>query len=118
MAVSSDLSAREGTPSTEDNIGSIPSADVTNEKNEAVKQDVSAVLHDGHVDDSDRESKDVIIITGRDAALHLLPLRDDGDDALTFRSLFLASILACFQCVMYQIYVVRQQGSWHTYTSD
>lgn len=60
---------------------------------------------DGNEDD--RNSEDVIIITGADAAAHLLPLRDDGDPALTFRSLVLASALACFQSVMYQIYMFK-----------
>ncbi|KAE8150276.1 OPT oligopeptide transporter [Aspergillus avenaceus] len=60
----------------------------------------------GHDVDSegDRESEDAVIVTGADAALHLLPLRDDFDSALTFRSIILASGLACFQAVMNQIY--------------
>ncbi|KAK3994331.1 OPT oligopeptide transporter [Cladorrhinum sp. PSN332] len=53
-------------------------------------------------DDSDNEG--AIIITGSDAAKYLLPMRDDGEPALSFRSLFLASCLACFQAVMSQIY--------------
>lgn len=51
-------------------------------------------------------SEDVIIITGADAAAHLLPLRDDHDPSLTFRGLFLATALSAFQAVMYQIYMV------------
>jgi hypothetical protein len=47
-----------------------------------------------------------IIITGADAALHLLSIRDDFDNVLTFRSILLASGLACFQAVMNQIYQV------------
>lgn len=58
--------------------------------------------------EKDRESEDAIIVTGADAARHLLPLRDDGDPALTFRSLFLASGLSCFAAVMYQIYQVSE----------
>ncbi|EPS26976.1 hypothetical protein PDE_01916 [Penicillium oxalicum 114-2] len=54
--------------------------------------------------ESDRESADVVIVTGADAALHLLPLRDDFDRALTVRSMFLATGLSCFSAVMYQIY--------------
>ena len=54
----------------------------------------------------DTDSENVIIVTGADAAAHLLPMRDDGERALTFRSLFLASCLACFQAVMSQIYQV------------
>ncbi|KAJ4129652.1 hypothetical protein NW754_003934 [Fusarium falciforme] len=60
-----------------------------------------------HSDESDRDSKDVIIVTGADAARHLLPMRDDHDNALTFRSMLLASGLACFQAVMYQIYIFK-----------
>lgn len=57
-------------------------------------------------DDDGRSSDEVIIITGADAARHLLPMRDDFDTALTFRSLLLASGLSCFQAVMSQIYTV------------
>jgi hypothetical protein len=62
-------------------------------------------------------SEDAIIITGADAAAHLLPMRDDGDPALTFRSLVLASVLACFQSVMYQIYQVCTSPSCLNHTS-
>jgi hypothetical protein len=48
-----------------------------------------------------------IIITGADAANHLLSLRDDQESALTFRSIFLATILSAFQAVVFQIYQVR-----------
>lgn len=47
-----------------------------------------------------------IIITGADAAAYLLPLRDDFEPALTFRSIFLATILSAFQAVVFQIYQV------------
>lgn len=54
----------------------------------------------------EESSGDVIIVTGADASAHLLPLRDDSEQALTFRSIFLSSILASFQAVMNQIYAV------------
>ncbi|KAJ5698727.1 OPT superfamily oligopeptide transporter [Penicillium macrosclerotiorum] len=57
--------------------------------------------------EEDRNSDDVIIVDGTAAANYLLPMRDDGDAALTFRSLILASGLACFQAVMYQIYMFK-----------
>ncbi|KAJ5782256.1 hypothetical protein N7457_004030 [Penicillium paradoxum] len=65
----------------------------------------------------DGENSEAIIVTGADAAIHLLPLRDDFDSVLTFRSILLASGLACFQAVMYQIYqfkptVVTIQGTF------
>ncbi|KAK4034638.1 OPT oligopeptide transporter protein-domain-containing protein [Parachaetomium inaequale] len=65
----------------------------------AYDNDSSAEKEDG--------SDDVIIITGADAADHLLPLRDDGEPALSFRSLFLATCLSAFQAVMYQIYTFK-----------
>lgn len=58
--------------------------------------------------DEKHDDENAIIRTGADAALHLLPMRDDFDPALTFRSLFLATGLAAFQAVMYQIYMVNQ----------
>ncbi|KAH8812590.1 peptide transporter [Xylogone sp. PMI_703] len=61
-------------------------------------------LYDSDEHQKEDGSEDAIIITGADAAAHLLPLRDDHESALTFRSIFLATGLAAFQAVMYQIY--------------
>ncbi|KAJ5738118.1 OPT superfamily oligopeptide transporter [Penicillium malachiteum] len=61
----------------------------------------------GDGSEDDIGSNDVIIVDGTDAANHLLPMRDDHDPALTFRSLVLASGLSCFQSVMYQIYMFK-----------
>ncbi|PWY67927.1 OPT oligopeptide transporter [Aspergillus heteromorphus CBS 117.55] len=58
---------------------------------------------DGEISNDDGQG-DEIIVTGQDAARYLLPLRDDFDRSLTFRSIVLASGLACFQAVMNQIY--------------
>jgi hypothetical protein len=63
-------------------------------------------LYEGGETEKDNGSEDVIIITGADASKHLLPIRDDFDPALTFRSLFLATLLSGFQAVMTQIYNV------------
>jgi phenylalanyl-tRNA synthetase beta subunit len=71
-------------------------------------------VYDGDNHDKDDISEDVIIVTGADASAHLLPLRDDGDPALTFRSLFLATVLSAFQAVMSQIYQVH----YHADSSD
>lgn len=73
--------------------------------------DIAAVSPVSDADSSQEKgegSDDAIIITGADAALHLLPLRDDGEPALSFRSIFLATILSAFQAVMNQIYTVRR----------
>ncbi|KAM5377925.1 hypothetical protein ACJZ2D_004829 [Fusarium nematophilum] len=109
--------ASAGTPQpSEGNVFPVSSGEAIDEKSAAAKDAVfdhhvtalsSPSTGLDHGDDSDRESKEAIIITGADAAAHLLPLRDDGDSAITFRGLFLASSLACFQAVMYQIYMFK-----------
>lgn len=83
----------------------VASDDVTDVKDSSLTSETkeAAALSDG----DDGHSDDVIIVTGADAAAHLLPLRDDGEPALTFRSLFLATVLSAFQAVMKQIYSVR-----------
>ncbi|GAB0138449.1 hypothetical protein EsDP_00006684 [Epichloe bromicola] len=55
----------------------------------------------------DPDNEDAIIVTGYDAAQHLLPLRDDFEPALTFRSIVIASCLSAFQAVMSQIYTFK-----------
>ena len=103
----------------EGNVVSDPSDESINEKtgvsinNEGILKD-GTLVQDSEVadtpvlDDSDQDSgsEHAIIVTGSDAAKHLLPLRDDGQPALTFRSLFLATVLSAFQAVMSQIYTV------------
>ncbi|ORY66985.1 OPT oligopeptide transporter protein-domain-containing protein [Pseudomassariella vexata] len=61
-------------------------------------------LRHGDGDSDNEDSEGTIIRTGADAANHLLPMRDDCEPALTFRSLLLATCLAAFQAVMRQIY--------------
>ena len=65
-----------------------------------------ALVESSSFSSEDKQDGDVIIRTAQDAATHLLPLRDDFDPALTFRSMFLSTGLAAFQAVMYQIYMV------------
>jgi hypothetical protein len=91
--------ARADTDGTlaDEKIGARPSAGDTGDRG-----------HRGEDDEDDGSSDEIIIITGADAARHLLPLRDDFDTALTFRSLVLASGLSCFQAVMSQIYTVSR----------
>jgi hypothetical protein len=77
-------------------------------KKEADTELKGVPVYNGDTDYDDDETRhDTIIVTGADAARHLLPLRDDGDPSLTFRSIFLATILSAFQAVMSQIYEVR-----------
>ncbi|RAL12974.1 OPT family oligopeptide transporter [Aspergillus homomorphus CBS 101889] len=94
-ADSGDLSAYNSTPVEEKTAITVLGKDEH-------KTDTDNVGHE-----SDDEDPDAVIVTGADAALHLLPLRDDFDSALTFRSVVLASCLACFQAVMYQIYTFK-----------
>ncbi|KAH8694915.1 putative oligopeptide transporter [Talaromyces proteolyticus] len=62
---------------------------------------------DADGEDQQTDDDDVIIVTGTDAANHLIPLRDDGNPALTFRSLFIATVLSAFQATMSQIYYFK-----------
>ncbi|KAH7314361.1 OPT oligopeptide transporter [Rhexocercosporidium sp. MPI-PUGE-AT-0058] len=97
----------------EGKVSILPSHDVINEKmrtsiavEKGIDGDIKPVSPED-VSDTGKESDtddDAIIITGEDAARYLLPMRDDFEPALTFRSMFLATILSAFQAVMYQIY--------------
>jgi hypothetical protein len=102
------LNAQEGIDTVLSSAPSATGVEVIDEKDQSLHHKVSAVSLDHSRDSADARSDEVIIVSGRDAAAHLLPMRDDGDEALTFRSLVLASALACFQCVMYQIYMVGE----------
>ncbi|CRL21990.1 Oligopeptide transporter OPT superfamily [Penicillium camemberti] len=86
---------------TETSDISVVSQEAIGEKTPATVLDTK----DGHsIDENDLSDPDAIIVTGADVALHMLSLRDDFDNSLTFRSVLLASGLACFQAVMNQIY--------------
>lgn len=84
------------------------SGDIDYEKKGGLDTEISIAPPLDNDDDysKDNASDDVIIITGADAAAHLLPMRDDGESALTFRSILLATCLSAFQAVMSQIYSV------------
>ncbi|KAI4729996.1 peptide transporter [Aureobasidium sp. EXF-10728] len=88
---------------------SIPAYDAEPDKKGALEPEITAVpTPDASSDSFDKsDDPDHIIVTGADAALHLLPLRDDGDPSVTFRGIFLASCLSAFQAVMNQIYMFK-----------
>lgn len=85
----------------------IPAYDAVDKKG-AQEPEITAVqTPDSASDGYDKsDDSDHIIVTGADAAAHLLPLRDDGDPSVTFRGILLASCLSAFQAVMNQIYTV------------
>lgn len=85
-----------------------PAGDVDSEKKGALDTEISIAPPLDNDDDYSKDdgSDDVIIVTGADASAHLLPLRDDHESSLTFRSIFLATCLSAFQAVMSQIYQV------------
>jgi hypothetical protein len=72
-----------------------------------IKAEPAVSVSDSTDNEKDLDRDDVIIVTGADAAAHLLPMRDDHEPALTFRSIFLATGLSAFQAVMYQIYIFK-----------
>ncbi|THX06470.1 peptide transporter [Aureobasidium pullulans] len=87
----------------------IPAYTKEAEKKAALDTEITAVpTLDSTSDDFEKtDNSDHIIITGADAAAHLLPLSDDGDASVTFRGIFLASCLSAFQAVMNQIYTFK-----------
>ncbi|KAL1885467.1 hypothetical protein Plec18167_000961 [Paecilomyces lecythidis] len=102
--------------STDSAISSSPShQNVSNDGLAADKENISkeeAFVLDTELNappyhDDGTGDKETRIVTGADAAKYLLPLRDDGEPSLTFRCLFLASVLSCFQAVMTQIYYFK-----------
>nr|WNZ75612.1 hypothetical protein [Trichoderma harzianum] len=94
------------TPAHEINDEKVAVGEVYSEKKGALDPEITIAppLDSDDYDEKDNASDDVIIVTGADAAAHLIPLRDDGEPALTFRSMFLATCLSAFQAVMSQIY--------------
>ncbi|KAI5247104.1 peptide transporter [Aureobasidium subglaciale] len=90
---------------------SIPAYSLGAEKKGALDPDITAIPTPDAASASDNpkdtDNPDHIIVTGADAAAHLLPLRDDGDPSVTFRGIFLASCLSAFQAVMNQIYTFK-----------
>ncbi|CAI7618076.1 unnamed protein product [Penicillium crustosum] len=86
---------------TETSDISVVSQEAIGEKTPAT---VLATKDEHSIDENDLGDPSAIIVTGADVALHMLSLRDDFDNSLTFRSILLASGLACFQAVMNQIY--------------
>ncbi|KAK1460407.1 OPT oligopeptide transporter [Colletotrichum melonis] len=103
----------------EGKIVSVPSHQAINEKvsidesgvGKELASEIQTIPATTTSDDGNHEKDDnsdnAIIITGADAARYLLPLRDDFDPALTFRSMFLATCLSAFQAVMSQIYTFK-----------
>ncbi|KAK1658164.1 OPT oligopeptide transporter [Colletotrichum godetiae] len=103
----------------EGKIVSVPSHKAINEKvsidesgvGKELASEIQAIPATAPSDDGNHEkdnnSDNAIIITGADASRYLLPLRDDFDPSLTFRSMFLATCLSAFQAVMSQIYTFK-----------
>ncbi|OLN93273.1 Oligopeptide transporter 1 [Colletotrichum chlorophyti] len=115
----SDNIVAAGLNPVEGKVVSVPSHQAVNEKvsidekgiGKNVASEIQAAPAPGsdadHNEKDDANSDDAIIITGADAARYLLPLRDDGDPSLTFRSIFLSTCLSAFQAVMSQIYTFK-----------
>ncbi|KAG5650368.1 hypothetical protein H0H81_012483 [Sphagnurus paluster] len=76
------------------------SFDATKEK------DIDSSL-EARADDSDDTvylNGEPVITTGLDVSRFLIDIRDDGDDALTFRSLFLGTVMAGLGAALCQVY--------------
>lgn len=108
---------------TESKVVEVPSHDDEISEKIATDGEVTPVLKDKEAaitttsvsdgddgNESEIGSEDAIIVTGADAAAHLLSLRDDGDPAITFRGIVIATVLSGFQAVINQIYMVSQSN--------
>jgi hypothetical protein len=60
----------------------------------------------GELEDVAAHANDRVIRDGYDVSEYLLPIRDDGDPALTFRSILLGLAGGAFNAVINQIYTV------------
>jgi hypothetical protein len=63
---------------------------------------------------SDLDDPDKIIKSGADAAQYMLSDRDDGDPAITVRSMVLGTAFAAFYAAISQIYKVSSRVIWFT----
>ncbi|KAH8093252.1 oligopeptide transporter [Cristinia sonorae] len=96
-----------------------PAADKINEKSQVV--DIIGEKEYYSSDDNSLESKSLdrddpdvqfvngepVIANGRDVSKYLVDLRDDGDPAITFRSLVLGTLFAGLGATMVQIYTFK-----------
>jgi hypothetical protein len=80
--------------------------DLGNEKAPDIENEKTKLSIDVPTNSDGHETSTGPIITGADVSAHLIPLRDDFDAAITFRSFILASALVCFTASMDQIYNV------------
>ncbi|KAF9525053.1 oligopeptide transporter [Crepidotus variabilis] len=62
---------------------------------------------DGDDDEPLYHNGEPVITSGRDVSRFAVDLRDDGDPALTFRSIFLGTLFAALGAALYQIYMFK-----------
>ncbi|EMD38929.1 hypothetical protein CERSUDRAFT_112637 [Gelatoporia subvermispora B] len=81
----------------------------SSEKDDYLDSEKSSRLEgaNGSDDDVVRLKGEPVITTGRDVSLYLVDTRDDGDPALTFRSLFLGTVFAGLGAALCQIYLFK-----------
>ncbi|KAF1927512.1 OPT superfamily oligopeptide transporter [Didymella exigua CBS 183.55] len=89
------VSSHEAINTFTDEKHRLAESDEGSEKKGVLEPEIKAALPS--YDSADEDDDHRIIVTGADAAAHLLPMRDDQEPALTFRSIFLATILSAFQ---------------------
>ena len=93
------------TPAGEQGSSCSPSDDEFHDKG----KEGSDIVHQYTDENADNENNAVyvkhepIITTGSDVSRFLVDVRDDGDPALTFRSLFIGTIFACLGATMCQV---------------
>jgi hypothetical protein len=66
-------------------------------------QRANATLHGGSDDDVVFLNGEPVVTTGRDVSRFVVDIRDDGDDALTFRSFVLGTVMAGLGAALCQV---------------
>ncbi|KAL0960200.1 hypothetical protein HGRIS_011834 [Hohenbuehelia grisea] len=79
--------------------------DIAGEKEDYLDSEKNSQLQDD--DDVVRLNGEPVITTGKDVSRFAVDIRDDGDQALTFRSLFLGTLFAGMGAALCQIYLFK-----------
>jgi len=84
------------------------STEVTSDSSSVLVDEKGIIVHDGSVVSEQPlyYNGEPVITTGRDVSYFVVDLRDDGDESLTFRSIFLGTIIAGMGATLVQVRIL------------
>jgi len=100
--------AEDAPPYTLEKSGSFDSKEVVQEKDLIDGKTEIGVASDSDSDEVLMVNGEPVIVTGLDVSRFQVDLRDDGDPALTFRSLFLGTVFAGLGAALGQVRPYRE----------